>query len=68
MAIETKRLTPTVTVPAFLLRDREVDMAEVLKDNQSLRAENQILLAKLAKLEGPDWSRSDSITYQETDV
>ena len=58
-----ERITPMVRVPAFLLRDREQELAEALSEIEALRAENEALRAKIAAIEGPDWSRRDSVTY-----
>ena len=60
---KTERLTTMVRVPAFLLRNREQDLIDALGELDALRAENAALRAKIAALEGPDWSRRDSVTY-----
>ena len=58
-----ERLTPMVRVPAFLLRNREQDLIGALEELDALRTENSALRAKIAALEGPDWSLRDSVTY-----
>lgn len=50
-------------VPESFLADRDQELVAAIAEIAVLKAENQILLAKLAKLEGPDWSLRDSITY-----
>ena len=63
MTSEVKRLTPQHSTPAFLILDKGAELASAIAEVATLRAENAALRAKLAALEGPDWSRRDSVTY-----
>lgn len=56
MTKHVDRLTPRVTVPAFLIRNREQELAEAYAEIDRLKDE-------LAALKGKDWSVRDSIIY-----
>ena len=43
--------------------DREQEVRVLQNQIDALTAENQILMARLRKIEGPDWSLRDSVTY-----
>ena len=70
MTVQTKRLTPLVTVPVFLLRDRDKELAEAHDEIERLHGDLAskdvriaMLEAELAELKGEKWARRDLVNY-----